>query len=97
MEVKLEYQSVCYFIGVKDGKISFIVKKVLQGLFCYENFVVLVFKMDFERNKNVWNVLNLLYNYCLLFLNDESLLGVIFEEFGLVDVGLSGINYKFGF
>ncbi|CAG7893990.1 unnamed protein product, partial [Brassica rapa] len=97
MEAKSEHQSACYLTGVKDGKTSLTVKKALQGLFCHENPVVSVSKMDLERNKNAWNVLNLSHNYCLPSLNDESLLGAIFEESGLADAGLSGTNYKFGF
>ncbi|KAJ4909028.1 Spc97 / Spc98 family of spindle pole body (SBP) component [Raphanus sativus] len=97
MEAKSEQQSACYVTGVKDGKDSLTVKKALQGLFCHENPVVSVSKMDLERNKNAWDALNLSHNYCLPSLNDESLLSAVFEGCGVADAGLGGTNYKFGF
>jgi len=97
MEAKSELQSACYATGVKDGNSGLTAQKALQGLFCNENLVVSVSKMDLERNRNAWNVLNLSQNYCLPSLNDESLLSAVFEESGMADAGLSGTNYKFGF
>ncbi|KAL0878423.1 hypothetical protein Bca101_028129 [Brassica carinata] len=97
MEAKSEHQSACYVTGVQDGNHSLTVKKALQGLFCHENPVVSVSKMDLERNKNAWAVLNLSQNYCLPSLNDESLLSAVFEGSGVADAGLGGTNYKFGF
>ncbi|KAL0683910.1 hypothetical protein Bca4012_050758 [Brassica carinata] len=97
MEAKSEHQNACYVTGVKEGKNSLTVKKALQGLFCHENPVVSVSKMDLERNENAWDVLNLSHNYCLPALNDESLLSAVFEGSGVTDAGLGGTNYKFGF
>ncbi|XP_020891594.1 gamma-tubulin complex component 5 isoform X2 [Arabidopsis lyrata subsp. lyrata] len=97
MEAKSQLQNACYATGVKDGNSGLTAQKALQGLFCNENLVVSVSKMDLERNKNAWNVLNLSQNYCLPSLNDESLLSAVFEESGVADAGLSGTNYKFGF
>ncbi|KAL1199333.1 Gamma-tubulin complex component 3 [Cardamine amara subsp. amara] len=97
MEARSEHQSGCYATGVKDEKNGLTAQKVLRGLFCHENLVVSVSKMDLERNKNSWNVLNLSQNYCLPSLNDESLLSAVFEGSGVADAGLSGTNYKFGF
>lgn len=97
MEAESEHQSACYVTRVKDGKNGLVADKVLQGLFCHENLVVSVSKMDLERNKNSWNALNLSQNYYLPSLNDESLLSAVFEGSGLADTGLSGTNYKFGF
>ncbi|KAF8046278.1 hypothetical protein N665_3874s0001 [Sinapis alba] len=97
MEAKSEDQSACYVTGVKVEKNGLTVKKALQGLFCHENPVVSVSKMDLERNKNAWDVLNLSHNYCLPSLNDESLLSAVFEGSGVEDAGFGGTNYKFGF
>ncbi|KAJ0231027.1 Gamma-tubulin complex component [Hirschfeldia incana] len=97
MEAKSEHQSACYVTGVKRGKNSLTVKKALQGLFCHENPVLSVSKMDLERNENSWDVLNLSHNYCLPSLNDESLLSAVFEGSGVADTGMGGTNYKFGF
>ncbi|CAF1915313.1 unnamed protein product [Brassica napus] len=97
MEAKSEHQNACYVTGVKEGKNSLTVKKALQGLFCHENPVVSVSKMDLERNENAWDVLNLSHNYCLPALNDESLLSAVFEKSCVADAGLGGTNYKFGF
>ncbi|KFK42428.1 hypothetical protein AALP_AA2G254900 [Arabis alpina] len=97
MKAKSEHQSAYNVTGVKDEKNGLAVEKALQGLFCHENLVVSVSKMDLERNKNAWDVLNLSQNYCLTSLNDESLLSAIFEGSGVADAGLSGTNYKFGF
>uniref|UniRef100_A0A1J3C9T0 Gamma-tubulin complex component n=1 Tax=Noccaea caerulescens TaxID=107243 RepID=A0A1J3C9T0_NOCCA len=97
MEAISEHQSAPYVTGLKDEKSGLTVKKALQGLFCHENLVVSVAKMDLERNTNAWNVLNLSRNYCLPSLNDESLLSAVFEGSGVADAGMSGTNYKFGF
>ncbi|ESQ27060.1 hypothetical protein EUTSA_v10018067mg [Eutrema salsugineum] len=97
MEAKSEHQSACGVSGVNDENNGLTVKKALQGLFCHENLVVSVSKMDLQRNKNALNVLNLSHNYCLPSLNDESLLSAVFEGSGVADAGLSGTNYKFGF
>ncbi|CAL9215688.1 unnamed protein product [Arabidopsis halleri] len=97
IEAKSELQSPCYVSRVKDEKNVLVAEKVLQRLFCHENPVVSVSKMDLERNKNAWNVLNLSQNYCLPSLNDESLLSAVFEGSGVADTGLTGTNYKFGF
>ncbi|VVA95921.1 unnamed protein product [Arabis nemorensis] len=97
MEAKSEHQSAYNVTGVKDEKNGLAAGKALQGLFCHENLVVSVSKMDLERTKNAWEALNLSQNYCLPSLNDESLLSAVFEGSGLTDAGLSGTNYKFGF
>ncbi|KAG2324556.1 hypothetical protein Bca52824_007284 [Brassica carinata] len=97
VEAKSEHESACYVTGVKDEEDGLIVKKALQGLFCHENPVVSVSKMDLERNTNACDVLNLSHNYCLPSLNDESLLSAVFEGSGVADDGLIGTNYKFGF
>ncbi|KAJ0256712.1 Gamma-tubulin complex component [Hirschfeldia incana] len=97
MVAKSLHESACYVTGVKDEEDGLTVKKALQGLFCHENPVVSVSKMDLERNTNAWNVLNLSHNYCLPSLNDESLLSAVFEGSGVADDGLIGTNYKFGF
>ena len=81
IDANSELQSACYVTGV---------------MFCHENPVVSVSKMDHERNTNAWNVLNLSHNYCLSSLNDESLLSAVFEGSGVADTGLIGTNYKFG-
>ncbi|EOA36625.1 hypothetical protein CARUB_v10011863mg [Capsella rubella] len=96
-ETKLEHQSACYVNCVGNGKNGLAAEKALQGLFCHENVVVSVSKLDLQRNKNAWNALNLSQNYCLPSLNDESLLSAVFEGSGVADAGLSGTNYKFGF
>ncbi|CAH8356142.1 unnamed protein product [Eruca vesicaria subsp. sativa] len=96
-EAKSEHESACYVTGVKDENEGITVKKALPNLFCHENPVVAVSKMDLERNANAWNVLNLSHNYCLPSLNDESLLSAVFEGSGVADAGLIGTNYKFGF
>ncbi|CAH8355998.1 unnamed protein product [Eruca vesicaria subsp. sativa] len=97
IEAKSEHQSPCSVTGVKVEKNGLTAKKAMQGLFCHENPVISVSKMDLERNKDAWNVLNLSHNYCLPSLNDESLLSAIFEGSGVADAGLGGTNYKFGF
>ncbi|CAF2060239.1 unnamed protein product [Brassica oleracea var. botrytis] len=83
MEAKSEHQSACYVTGAKEEKNGITIKKALQGLFCHENPVVSVSKMDLERNTDAWNVLNLSHNYCLPSLNDESLLSDDFEGSGV--------------
>ncbi|CAN6931468.1 unnamed protein product [Brassica oleracea] len=83
MEAKSEHQSACYVTGAKEEKFGLTIKKALQGLFCHENPVVSVSKMDLERNTDAWNVLNLSHNCCLPSLNDESLLSADFKGSGV--------------
>ncbi|KAG7647004.1 Gamma tubulin complex component C-terminal [Arabidopsis thaliana x Arabidopsis arenosa] len=82
IEAKSELQSPCCVTCVKEEKNVLAAEKVLQGLFCHENLVVSASKMDLERNKNAWHVLNLSENYCLPSLNDKSLLSAVFEGSG---------------
>ncbi|KAL9857123.1 putative gamma-tubulin complex component protein [Arabidopsis thaliana] len=63
IEAKSELQSPCCVTCVKEEKNVLAAEKVLQGLFCHENLVVSASKMDLERNKNAWHVLNLSENY----------------------------------
>ncbi|XP_010477302.1 PREDICTED: gamma-tubulin complex component 5-like [Camelina sativa] len=96
-EAKLEHPSASYVTCVGNEKTGLAAEKALQGLFCHENVVVSVSKIDLQRNKKAWNALNLSQNYYLPPLNDESLLSAVFEGSGLADAGLSGTDYRFGF
>nr|AAF79606.1 F5M15.11 [Arabidopsis thaliana] len=96
IEAKSELQSPCCVTCVKEEKNVLAAEKVLQGLFCHENLVVSASKMDLERNKNAWHVLNLSENYCLPSLNDKSLLSAVFEGSGVAPKFV-GTNYKYGF